>query len=227
MNLSVLVGSCDKYEFIWEQFFVLFDRYWDHSMDIKKYFLVGEKDIPSNSFINLKSKTNDWCDSVLYALDNIDTDYVLWLQDDYFLQKQINYIKFKKYLSFINDNHILRFGIYQHNPDYNYSININNIFRLSQNSCYTISMQASIWNKDFLKGSIIYFQNYCLNFKLDPNQWNFEIYGTSILNRLIENHRICIDIQSKPWYLEALKQGKYTFDYYNICKREKLIGEKI
>jgi hypothetical protein len=212
MNLSVIINSCDKYEFIWNQFVKLFDKYWDYNINVPIYFLTEDKPISHTNFISITNGKLNWTKSVKLALNQINTKYILWLQDDYFLRKTIYKNNLMDYLEFIQYYNVGRFGIhgdsnlYYLNKDSNSSY-----FRYRQNSLYTISLQASIWNKEFFQS--------CLHAD-EESPWQFEIDGTSRLNKT--NHKIFVDLQYIPWYQEALKQGQYTKDYFDICKQENI-----
>lgn len=211
MDISLIVGSCDKYEFIWDKFFTLFDKYWDHTINIDKYFLTQYKPAQNKYFIPLCLKDDIWTVFARSALDHIKTKYVLWMQDDYFLRKTISRERFEEYYAFIQKNNVERFGIHDNSYLYTYADLGNGYQRFAQNSLYTISMQASIWETEFLK--------WCLDQNAETN-WQFEIDGSQRLNS--RPHNIYAQFQNPSWYLEALKQGKYTEDYHNICKEEKL-----
>ena len=36
MDLSIVVGSCDKYSFLWDKFTKRFNQYWDVDVELKK-----------------------------------------------------------------------------------------------------------------------------------------------------------------------------------------------
>lgn len=210
MNLSIIINSCDKYEFIWDKFFTLFNKYWDFNINAPIYFLTENKPINRHNIIPLTPSVIPWSHAIRFALDNIKTKYLLWLQDDYFLRKTITQDKFNDYLDFIDYYNVDRFGI--HNNNYLYSYDQFKYYnKLKQNSLYTISMQSSIWNAKFLKS--------CLNTKPETI-WHFELDGTDRLNQ--RQHNIYFDPQNPSWYKEALRMGKYTEDYYLICKEENI-----
>lgn len=208
MNLSLLVGSCDKYSFIWDKFFKLFDKYWDHSITIDKYFVTEHKPAFHKDFRPLCVGNYIWTKFARLALQQINTDYILWMQDDYFLRKTISAEQFSNYMNFVETNNVDRLGIHGHSNLYSY---VDPSGRLTQNSLYTASLQASIWNKKILLSLLE--QN-------DETNWRFEIDGTIRFNQT--QHKVYVSVQQESWYLEALKQGSYTQDYFNICKEENL-----
>jgi hypothetical protein len=208
MNLSLLVGSCDKYSFIWDKFFTLFDKYWDHNITINKYFITEHKPAVHADFRPLCVGNYIWTKFARLALEQIPTDYILWMQDDYFLRKTIPAEEFSNYMKFVETNNVDRLGIHDNSTFYSYA---NNAGKLKQNGLYSISLQASIWNKKTLQSLLE--QN-------DETNWQFEIDGTKRFNKI--QHNVYISVQNPSWYLEALKQGSYTSDYFDICKEENL-----
>lgn len=208
MNLSLVVGSCDKYNFIWDKFFKLFDKYWDHNITINKYFITEHNPAKHKDFRPLCVGNYIWTKFARLALSHINSDYILWMQDDYFLRKTISLEQLSTYMNFVESNNVDRLGIHDNSHLYTYE----NIFgKLKQNSLYTISLQASIWNKQTLISLLE--QN-------DETNWAFEIDGSKRFNK--NSHNVYISVQNPPWYLEALKQGSYTPDYFDICKEENL-----
>lgn len=212
MNMSVLINSCDKYEFIWEKFFHLFDKYWDKSKTLLTYLLTEQKVFDKDGIICATTKKNCWSERIQEVLNNIDTKYVLWFQDDYFLRRKMDVSSLENYLNFIEHNNVDRFGI--HEDSYLYSLtpdSQSNFFRYKQNSMYSISLQASIWNKEFFQSC------FC---EKQETIWEFEVDGSKRLNT--RPHKIYVDIQNPPWYQEALRKGKYTEEYFTICQEENL-----
>jgi len=211
MNITLLVGTCDKYSHLWNTFSILFDKYWDNTINIPRYFLSETEEFNDYGFKSILPGKISYSDCLKYALDRVDTKYVLWMQDDYFLRKTIDKSQFDFYMSLMNTG-VDRFGIHEDSEFYSKSHIINNIYRLHQNSLYTISMQASIWNVDFFKS--------CLIEDGSENPWEFELNGTERLN--VRPHNILFDKQNPAWYNEAMRKGSFTPEYYSIIKQENL-----
>ena len=212
MNLSILVGSCDEYHFLWEKFTYLFNKYWDHNIKInKKFLLTQDIHFDNDTFETICTGHKPWTQRLQDAINKIDSDYILWLQDDYFFTRTIPLETFSYYFDFILKNNVHRFGIHDSNEMY-YLLDDNTGYsKYSQYSYYTISLQASIWNKNFL--------SLCIN--NDQSPWEFELHGSQTLNSTLI-HNIYLSIQNPSWYREAMKRGKYTDDYYYICAKESI-----
>jgi hypothetical protein len=210
-DVILLIGTCDKYSFLWKEFVFLFNKYWDNNIKIEKYFMTETLvDDSIEGFKFIKNGKIPYSNCLINTLNQISTKYVLWMQDDYFLRRTIKKEMFDDYLKFVKENNVDRLGICEDSKYYSKKHINDNFFKLNKNSQYTISMQSSIWNTEFFKSCVI------------PNEtpWMFEINGTKRLNR--RNHSTYIVTQNPPWYLEALRKGKYTDWYYKIKKEEKI-----
>lgn len=202
-DVTLLIGTCDKYSFLWPEFAEYFNKYWDIDIKINKYFVSETEtaDIPGFEFITPGKLS--YSDCIKSALNNIDTKYVLWLQDDYFLQKTITAKEFKRLLDIAESYGLDRLGICEDSKYYTKHRVQDALYRLNQYSEYTVSMQASIWNRDFFRNALV----------SNESPWQFEVEGTRRVNK--DKHNIYISIQSQPWYQEAMRKGKYTPWYLN------------
>lgn len=154
-NISVLVGSCDKYSFLWDDFAYFFRSRWDNSIDAPVYLISEEKEFNDRCFINIRTGDTSisYTQSLRKALNLIDTDYIFWLQDDYFLMQTISREWIDHNLRLISRYSIDRINFQK--PGNKLSLNEDDtldsgrLVRVSQYSDFTISMQPGIWNRRF------------------------------------------------------------------------------
>jgi hypothetical protein len=210
-NISIFIGTCDKYAFLWDDFVYLFNKYWDHSVECKKYFLSDKITKDYEGFDWILGNGLSQPDKIKLACDSVEDKYILWLQDDYFFRRTISKEEIFQYIGLMELVPIDRFGIHVDSMLYSAKHISDKIYKLNQFSSYSISLQASIWNKNFLK--------YC-TFDLST-PWEMEINGTMMLNNKV-HHQIYYAVQEPPWYLEAMSKGEFTTDYYKIKKEEGL-----
>lgn len=93
-DVTILVSSCDKYAPIWKTFFDLLFKHWP---SLKTY----NKDVPivlvsnnidfHNSRVTMAKSPGElgWNGNINQALKQIKTKYVLYLQDDYYIQDDV------------------------------------------------------------------------------------------------------------------------------------------
>jgi hypothetical protein len=212
MDFTILIGTCDKYSYLWNNFLKLFNKYWDDDIIVDKYFNSETLICKDNKFKTFTPGKIPYSDCVKYGLNNITTPYVLWLQDDYFFRRKISKQTFKKYFEYIEKYNIDRLGICNMSKYYTTQKIEDNLYKFKQNSQYTISLQPSIWKTEFFKS--------CLPNGKKENPWQFEVDGSRRLNK--KPHNIYFIKQDSPWYLEAVHKGSFTTDYHKIIKQEKL-----
>lgn len=105
-DVTVLVNSCDLYEDTWYPFFKLLQIQWPDcpyrivlNTETKKY---------NCPFMNVETINSgnglSWTARLKYVLNKIDSKYVLFFLEDFFLQKEVEKDAFSKALSIIEQN---------------------------------------------------------------------------------------------------------------------------
>lgn len=171
-NFSILVNTTDSFEDCWEPFFKLFKKFWPEykgkiylNTETKSYNYSGLDIFPiKNSLVD-----QSWSKCLKYALNTIEDEIILYLQDDYFLNnyvnsKIINQLIEKMKNSIINCIHLhpcASAGPFE-------SSEFIDLLKFSKKAAYKIGTQASLWKKDFMKKYI----------RDHEDAWHFEIYGT-------------------------------------------------
>jgi len=95
-KVAVLVHSCDRYEFLYKGFEYFFSRHWDFQIPCKYYFATEEKNINIKGFENILTGKGEWSDRLAVLLKKIPEDYILYLQEDMWLDKDVDNIFFEE-----------------------------------------------------------------------------------------------------------------------------------
>ncbi|MBD2594938.1 hypothetical protein H6G74_11430 [Nostoc spongiaeforme FACHB-130] len=206
-QLTILVNSTDSFEDCWQPFFTLFAKYWSDcphpivlNTETKVFSYPGLNIQCSQVGVNDDSGTRpSWSDCLIRCLDKINSQYILYVQDDYFLNDYVNTTILYDFLEIMECegySHIrLRetLGLGPYNPSSKYPL----LWEIPQRANYRIGLQAGLWVKDRLK------------FYLEPNEtgWEFERWG-SIRARKIKDSFFCQNLD----YFNG--QEKYIFPYY-------------
>ncbi len=215
-NMSIVVVSCDKYNDLWDDMFNLLDKFWPN----RKYETYLATDTlnyqrPGVKVINF-GKIREWMVCTRKALGQIDTPYVLFLMDDYFI---VDYIKEKEIendLSFMMANN----GSYldlQRKPDYlktKDSITVlQHIHTIPPHTKYGICADAAIWNRKFFIEQLE---------KEDGDAWRFEMMEIEqsktekgLEGNLYYDDRMPLHICKR----EVVRLGKFTLDGVRIVER--------
>ena len=106
-KISVVVQTCDSYSHFWDGWYKMFNRFWDFDLDWQIYLCNEDADLPFNddrikqiktgtskkylgteerewlpTFGGPKQVDEGWSDRLIHILESVDTDYVLYFQED-------------------------------------------------------------------------------------------------------------------------------------------------
>ncbi len=162
-KLAVLVNSCDKFEDCWHPFFVLWKKFGIKSLDHAVYLntewrTFTEPDVSvhslqvcaANDWKRQKPPTWSWC--LAKALDAIPEEFVLYLQEDYFLQSQINESALRLVLHQMDEHpeigcvHLTNIGIRTTLPASEFA----GLKKGNPRDWYYASCQTAVWRKKTL-----------------------------------------------------------------------------
>jgi hypothetical protein len=212
-DLAIVIQTCDKYELFWEGWYHSFNEFWDFNLPYKIYFCNEVIDLPfkHEKIIQLKTGENEFSDRLLFILDKIKENNLLYLQEDIWMIKPIDiqsyYYDFVKY-----DFDALRL-LRNHNTFYCVTSNVEgeNYIQLDNTrSRFLVSHHPGFWKREFYKKCM------CKG----ENPWSNEINATNRIRTL--EPRIFTLLKSVKWYFEVVKCGylkKYGRDIlkkYNI-----------
>lgn len=201
MDLAVVVGSCDRYSFLWEKFTARYNKYFDLNIGTEKYILSETVETTNDTFNILKCGKVPYTRFLEKALIQIEAKYIFWLQDDYYFTRSVPTEVIEESYNLINqDQSLIRVGIQENSKYYTVKESTGNFKRLSKDSEYSVSMQSSIWDRekllDFIKNSP------------DETPWQFETDGSKRMNKT--SHEVMFYELPEAWYQEAMKKGNQT-----------------
>lgn len=218
---SILVNTTDSFEDCWFPFFTLFKNYWSDykgriylNTETKEYSHTGLDIIP------IKNNQKSWSDCLIFALQQIKEEYVLYLQDDYFIKDLVKNKLVDKYLILMIENNIDCLHLTdQHGPGPFHTCGISDLLEVDKKAKYRISCQAGLWKKSALL-------EYLLK---GESGWNFEIYGT-MRSRYI-NHFFCtIDrniikldkYEIIPYIFTGIIYGKWKPEVVHLFEKNQI-----
>ena len=179
VKYSILVNTCDKFEDCWDPFFKLWSIYWKEckadvylNTEYKDYCYPGLKIIPIKGCAgkSICGHHATWSQCFRWALEIIDTDVILYMQEDYFLNGVVDNQKVEHYVKYMEEHQdvpciqLTTAGILNGDvADVGEHLN----FGIKEHFSY-VSCQASLWRKEILFELIRDYES----------AWNFEWYGS-------------------------------------------------
>jgi hypothetical protein len=185
-NLTVLVNSTDTFNDCWPPFFQLFKRYWPScpcpvilNTETREYFDPGLQVISSKTQADDPpgSPRLSWSDCLIRCLDTIRTPFVLYLQEDYFLNGPVDQVFVEQCVDVMVEHDVphIRLMEIDVNAHYHKTHLHPLLWQIDQRANYRISLQAGLWNVAALRALL----------RSGESAWGFERRG-------------CIRSMSKP-----------------------------
>ena len=150
-DFAVLVVSCDAYVDVLNNFPAILKKYW-HGFSQKCYFILEENDFKTNCIDNYETimtgKMQYWSERLVYALNSVKEKYILFMLEDYYLGKEVQNMDFQNIVDLLKQEAISFYDL--RNKPRTKGKRYNGHACYIKNIRYGMSLQASIWEKDFL-----------------------------------------------------------------------------
>lgn len=221
-DITLVVSSCDKYSDLWDPFFILLKKYWDPKMPI---VLVTES--KKYSFEGLDVRTLDlypegmiptWSELQMKALERINTEFVLFVLDDFFLEAPVQEEKIEECIRWMKDDpQIACFNFTQVMPGTNLPCGYPGFEQRPQKGEYRLNCQIAVWRRETLLKDM----------RPHENPWIFETLGSKrsyrykdqkFYSALPDNHTFTYDNPGGG----ALNHGKWNQRAVELIERENL-----
>jgi hypothetical protein len=178
-SYAILVNTCDKFEDCWYPFFKLFSVFWP---DYKgKIYLNTEYKSFEFPGLNIectkvcevnkisKNKIITWSQCLKWALEIIDSDIILYLQDDYFLAEKVQTYWIHYFTDIMTKSpEIPCIQLTQSGIPAIKKTKFEMLYKSDHNYFSFVSCQAALWQKNILLSLI----------RVHETAWNFEWWGS-------------------------------------------------
>lgn len=149
MNVSVIISSCDLYSDCWKPMFLSLKENWGDSQ-LPFYIITNEKESGDERITTLKVGEHlGWGSNTKKAMGMIEQEYVLLIQEDYFLNAPMSDDVLLKHVDYCKENDLdyLRLGA----PWYDYMPTDNAEYCVSPAEMqFALCLQPAIWKKETL-----------------------------------------------------------------------------
>lgn len=170
-KLSIFVLSCDRYSDLWQNFFKLREKYWS-DCDFDWYLVTESFGFNYNNVKVINTgKGKNWTGRLLYAVKQIDTPYIGWYLDDFYISKKIDNQLIhelvdkmaKEHISHINMSDVFDSIIKMPEPHIYYD---KYLLQIPTHKKYGISTASALWEKEYLLNILG---------ESDKDAWQFEV----------------------------------------------------
>ncbi len=216
-SFTILVNSFDGYSDVWPYFFEIFHKYWkDCPLSIK--LVANYKDYPGTETIKTGDE-RDWISRTIFALEHIETPFVVLLLEDYFLSRPIDNSFVQKITNYVVANNLNYLRLIE--IPKSRAKRKGDFLPVYSNEEYGVNLQASIWKVDFLKQTLLSAEK--------GSAWDFEVYLLKNREKIKQPLPACFTLRKNPfgfhngvlkgkWFNREIKYYKkrgITIDYTN------------
>ena len=216
MQYSILINTCDKFEDCWDPFFKLFKLYWSDcrgsiylNTEYKDYSYPGLSVVPVKGCVgkSFKGKFATWSSCLKWALDKMDSDIVLYIQEDYFLKAPVKNDLVEKYVKLMYEHPDIKCI---HLTDQAVRTCVKSEFEnldiVEFNQRYRVSCQAALWRREELYALIREYED----------AWLFEEFGSQ-RSAVMKSKYLCVSrdfvklnqFEIIPYIFTGIVQGRW------------------
>lgn len=222
-NISLLIMSCDAYKDVIDVFLSVWYKYspwWKYNIYLvtekRQYKYPGVKTIAPGEI--------SWNDRIKQALTEIDTEYVLYMQDDYFVSNNISEVDFKKIIDSIYEANLNFYKLVNYPKINNHKYDNNYLSLIPNNKRYGINLWPAIIRKEWLIKEL---PDYSCN------PWEVEVHFLEKVKNKFTNYidGCVVDTRNFMGIRDGIRKGKWwtpTIKYFkkngvdiNLGNRER------
>jgi hypothetical protein len=154
LKVAIVISSCDAFQECWEPFIFSMNKYWvDCPWDV---YIVSNFNSINSEKVNfiLVGEDKGWASNLKKAISHIDADYIVYLQEDYFLDFKVDSAEIKKHLIYCSENNIDYLRLF--GPFFDEFAIADTPYSISPKSKkYRLCLRNAIWNKKSLDEVLI------------------------------------------------------------------------
>lgn len=164
-NLAIMITSCDGYKECWKPIIYSLDKFWP-DCKYPRYIVTNFEDdvLQNTTFIKVGKDNKSWCNLARMGMDAIPEDYVIYFQDDYWLNKQVDTKAIEEHFKYCVDNDLDYLKIYDDMPRDKFRIGNSDYCINEPNIRYSINTAIAIWKKSTISKLMV----------KDWSGWEFE-----------------------------------------------------
>jgi hypothetical protein len=218
-SVSILISSFDGFADCWEPVCHGFSRYWP-DCPYPIHLITNQKPF-SHQNVNIIRLGQDygWTRNLKIALEQIDSTYIIYFQEDYWINEIVNSIAIHQYILVMDEQCLNYIRLLAHPaPDHEFPKN-ERLGVLATDAPYRTALQAAIWRKEVLLDLL----------KEDESPWQFEVQGT-IRSQKYEGTFLSVKKhEDDPYYYgiryvcTAINQGRWARIAKDYALREGLV----
>lgn len=214
-NIALVISSCWKYSDLWDMNISLLNTNWP-SRNMRTLLVTDRADERKyeNIEIYISETDGEMPQRMLSCLNTINTEYILYCQDDYFFTKPIPEQLILQTIKMMDTEELDYVRLYPY-PHSNKKIKGYPNFRWITFKCtYDVNLYPGIWRRKFL----------CNAMKQTVDIWKLE---TSLTKFAQNNGMKCAMLNKNLFpFLDVISKGKLHYNAFKYFKRNHICSDR-
>ena len=212
-SVAIVVSSCDAFFDAWRPFVFFFRKHWS-DCPFPAFLIVNRLRVRSNFIQPITvGPDRDWAANMEVALKQVTQPYVLYLQEDYFLNGPVNREQLAADFSFAFERDAASFCFYGRSKLEDDFVPLNDRFGIvPRDSDGRTRLQATLWKKDVLQSAL----------RPGESAWNMEARASERTRDLLTLSYMGRDNIPIPYLMSAISRRLWTPEAISLCQSENL-----
>ena len=209
-SMSIVVSSCDAFFDAWRPFAFFFRKYWP-DCPFAVHLITNRLEVESSWLRALPvGRDKGWASNMQVALSRVDTPYVLYFQEDYFLNAPVNEERLASDFEFALRNDAASFCFYdlsQLEPEF--ADNRDRFAVVPDNSKGRTRLQATLWKRDALQSLLV----------PGEDAWNMEARGSERTGGMLMYSYGRNDEAPIRYLMSGIVRGLWNPEALALCRK--------
>lgn len=194
-KVAIFIASSDGYQECWRPIVHSFEKFWP-DCEWPRYIVTNykEEDLPNTTFIKVGNDNRSWCNLMRMGLEKIDADYIIYFQEDYWINKTVDNNAILNHIRYCDEHNVDYLKIDRDMPRDKYRIGHSDYCDNPPDIRYSVNTAIAIWRKSVMINLMVQ----------DWNGWYFErniipyikehsikIKSERLLSGLVKSKGIC------------------------------------
>lgn len=207
---AIVISSVDHFSDIWPQFFHFFFHYWPEP-PFKIYLITNFKYFDDSRVQSIQlGRDQHWGTNLLQALDHIDCDYVLYMQDDYLINSRVSNDVMQRAVQWMHAAQADYLNLL-YSGKTTHAISDAPYEQLDLSNQWIVDLQAAIWKKNALQHVV----------QRGWTPWDAESKLNDYSKSKSAHGFYSVNAAQRDYfrYLQAVKGGFWLKDAVDFCRQ--------
>ena len=212
-SVAIIASSCDAFFDAWRPFVFFFRKHWS-DCPFPIFLIVNRLRVRSNFIQPITvGPDRDWAANMQIALNQIAQPYVLYLQEDYFLNGPVDREQLAADFAYAFESDAASFCFYGRSKLERDFMPLNDRFGVvPRDSDGRTRLQVTLWKKHVLQSTL----------RQGESAWNMEARASERTRDLLALSYMGRDNVPIPYLMSAISRGLWTPQAISLCQSEHL-----